>query len=33
VSYVILGDEPSRQDEIGARWLSDEAVAGVPECH
>ena len=26
-AVVILGDAPSRQDEIGAQWLSDECVA------
>ncbi len=31
-AVVVLGDRPSRQDEIGARWLSDECVAhgGAP---
>jgi|LSQX01.1.fsa_nt_gb hypothetical protein len=26
-AVIVLGAEPSRQDEIGAKWLSDECVA------
>ncbi|MBD3292967.1 MAG: hypothetical protein GF393_08595, partial [Armatimonadia bacterium] len=31
-AIVVLGGRPTRQDEIGAKWLSDECVAhGGPD--